>query len=83
MYKVNLHSSINGIDATSWDTLCDSGYPFLRHAFLHALDVSGCASAETGWQPLHLEVMQGDTCVLVMPLYLKSHSRGEYVLDWA
>ncbi len=83
MYKVNLHSSIDTIEASRWDALCESGYPFIRHAFLHALEASGSVSAETGWQPLHLEVMQGDTCILVMPLYLKSHSWGEYVFDWA
>ncbi|GAA0686866.1 GNAT family N-acetyltransferase [Marinobacterium maritimum] len=83
MYKVNLHSSIEGIEASRWDALCDPSYPFMRHAFLHALEASGSVSAKTGWQPLHLEVMQDNTCVLVMPLYLKSHSWGEYVFDWA
>ncbi|MBA4502024.1 GNAT family N-acetyltransferase [Marinobacterium marinum] len=85
MYKVNLHSSISEIDATRWDQLCDPGYPFLRHAFLQALEASGSVGPETGWQPLHLEVTDSQTSVLVMPLYLKRHSWGEYVFDqsWA
>ncbi len=83
MYKVNLHTRIDSIAPGHWDSLCDNGYPFMRHAFLQALEASGCVSAETGWRPLHLELMQGGTCVLVMPLYLKTHSWGEYVFDWA
>ena len=83
MYKVNLHPSIDAIDPDHWDALCDPGYPFLRHAFLLALETSRSVSPENGWQPVHLELMQDDTCVLVMPLYLKSHSWGEYVFDWA
>lgn len=83
MYKVNLHTGIDAIAAERWDSLCPAGYPFLRHAFLLALETSGSVSAKTGWQPLHLELMQDNHCVMVMPLYLKSHSWGEYVFDWA
>ncbi|GAA0784625.1 GNAT family N-acetyltransferase [Marinobacterium sediminicola] len=83
MYKVNLHTSIDGIPADRWDTLCDPEYPFLRHAFLKALETSGSVGADTGWQPLHIEVTDQDNSILVMPLYIKSHSWGEYVFDWA
>jgi predicted N-acyltransferase len=60
--------------------------PFISHAFLHALEVSGSAVARTGWQPQHLVAEREDGAVLgVVPCYLKSHSRGEYVFDrgWA
>jgi predicted N-acyltransferase len=60
--------------------------PFLSHAFLHALEISGSATARTGWLPQHLvaETAAGAT-LGVAPCYLKSHSRGEYVFDhsWA
>ncbi len=58
--------------------------PFVRHEFLHALEASGCVSAQTGWEPRHLlvEDAAGQVCGAV-PLYLKSHSYGEYVFDWA
>ncbi len=58
--------------------------PFLSWDFLEALESSGSATAQTGWQPLHLGVRSAsDELLAVMPLYLKSHSQGEYVFDHA
>ncbi|GGI76572.1 GNAT family N-acetyltransferase [Shewanella gelidii] len=57
--------------------------PFNRHHFLHALEQSGCVSAKTGWRPMHIVLKSNQHIVAVMPLYLKSHSYGEYVFDWA
>src|SRR5712691_10082551 len=60
--------------------------PFISHAFLHALEASGSAAARTGWHPQHLVAETADGRLLgVLPCYLKSHSRGEYVFDhgWA
>ena len=70
--------------AGDWNALAGSSHPFLRHEFLGALEASGCASAETGWQPCHLVLLDGkDRPSAALPLYLKSHSRGEFVFDWA
>jgi uncharacterized protein len=58
--------------------------PFVSHAFLHALEASGSAVRERGWQPLHLTLEDaGGGIIGVVPMYLKSHSRGEYVFDHA
>ncbi len=60
--------------------------PFISHAFLQALEASGSATARTGWQPQHLVAEGAEGAVVgVVPCYLKSHSRGEYVFDrgWA
>src|SRR6266700_262123 len=60
--------------------------PFISHAFLSALEASASATARTGWQPQHLVAeTEGGTVLGVVPAYLKSHSRGEYVFDagWA
>jgi predicted N-acyltransferase len=58
--------------------------PFICFDFLDAVEESGCASPRTGWGPRHLVVRGPDgRAAGVMPLYLKSHSRGEYVFDWA
>ena len=60
--------------------------PFMRHEYLAALHASGCAVPETGWTPRFITVWRaGDAPQLVAacPLYLKTHSYGEYVFDWA
>ncbi len=60
-------------------------YPFLTHRFLLALEESGSATPRTGWAPHHLVATVDGVVAGVMPLYLKSHSQGEYVFDhgWA
>jgi predicted N-acyltransferase len=55
----------------------------LSHAYLSALETSGCVSPRTGWTPRHAALWEGDTLLAAMPLYLKTHSYGEYVFDWA
>lgn len=78
-------TSLQQVPAQQWDAVCGSGYPFLRHQFLLGLETSGCTTADSGWQPCHLILRQGQRVVAVLPLYLKSHSYGEYVFDrsWA
>ncbi|HCD12545.1 MAG TPA: GNAT family N-acetyltransferase, partial [Shewanella sp.] len=77
------------IPAAEWDLcLADDGQtepdnPFCRHAFLKALEQSGSVCAVAGWQPMHLQLFCNDRRLAVMPLYLKDHSWGEYVFDWA
>ncbi|WP_110685391.1 GNAT family N-acetyltransferase [Salinicola aestuarinus] len=81
--RVDNIGSLEALDAASWNAAAGEGYPFLRHEFLAALEQTGCASVETGWQPDHLVVRRGDTVIAVLPRYAKFHSRGEYVFDWA
>ncbi|NOG31971.1 N-acetyltransferase [Halomonas sp. TBZ9] len=76
-------ASINDVAASQWDALVDADQPFLRHAYLQALEASGSVSEKTGWVPAHLVVWQGQTLVGAMPFYRKYHSYGEYVFDWA
>ena len=73
------------IDAAAWDALVPGDNPFLCHAFLDALEASKSVSDQTGWQPFHLVVEDGGRLVAAAPLYVKSHSYGEYVFDhgWA
>ena len=80
--------SISDISPDLWDSCANppgkNPYnPFLRHAFLKALEDSGSASAETGWQPFHLALEDGDKLLGVVPMYMKGHSQGEYVFDYA
>jgi predicted N-acyltransferase len=76
--------SIAQIDARSWNALAGTEQPFLRHEFLLALEESGCAVPRTGWAAKHLiiEDAQGGP-VAAMPLFRKSHSRGEFVFDFS
>ncbi len=80
---LRLAGNIAGIAAGRWDAVVPGEQPFLRHAFLSALEESGSAVPETGWQPLHLLAETGDRLEGAVPLYAKSHSRGEYVFDHA
>ena len=73
------------VPAAAWDA-CAGDHPFVAHAFLQALEESGSATAETGWLPQYLLLEDGDgRLVGAAPLYVKSHSYGEYVFDhgWA
>jgi len=83
MLSLKIHHQISEINQADWNRLCGTDYPFLRYEFLHALEATGCVGPEQGWQPLHLSVERAGEIVAVMPLYLKSHSWGEYVFDWA
>ncbi len=71
-----------------WDALLAAQAqptPFMQRAYLAALHSSGSATAKTGWQAHFLLLWQGNALIAACPLYLKSHSRGEYVFDhsWA
>ena len=82
---VEIVSSLADVDPRQWNQLA-GGNPFLRHEFLHALHESGCASEQTGWAPRYLAAFDDSDAKRLtgaMPLYVKSHSRGEYVFDWA
>ena len=73
------------VDAAEWNALDTSGHPFLQHAFLDALEATGCVGGDTGWIPAHLVVRDTRTRRLVaaVPQYLKTHSWGEFVFDWS
>lgn len=71
------------IDKRDWDQLDHRDNPFLSHAFLNALETSASVCVDSGWQPHHLGLYQGDQLVAFAPTYIKSHSHGEFVFDWA
>ena len=79
---VEVHDSLTPFAAHEWNRLAGDD-PLLRHEFLHALHETGCASARTGWAPQFLVLREQGELAGAMPLYLKTHSYGEYVFDWA
>jgi len=75
-----------GVPAATWDALVPADQPFLSHAFLLALESTGCVGAGSGWQASHAVLSGADgTWLAAMPGWRKQHSRGEYVFDqgWA
>ena len=85
--KIYTHHAIASISEHDWNSCAltpDRSYqPFIDHRFLNALELSGCVSEETGWRPFHLELKQNDDTVGLVPMYLKGHSRGEFVFDYS
>ncbi len=75
-------NSITDISPDNWNAVVNDSYPFLRHEFLAAMELSKSACSDSGWKPQHLTVYDGKNLVAVMPLYLKLHSYGEYIFDW-
>src|SRR5690348_215586 len=84
--RVRVVESLAEVPAAAWDACAGPDNPFLSHAFLEAMEASGSATDRTGWLPQHVLVEDAGRRVLAAaPLYLKSHSQGEYVFDhgWA
>jgi uncharacterized protein len=86
--QADLLNGMSEISAQDWDALaCPEGRaidPFTTHRFLAALDASGSTGKGTGWQTRPL-VLRDGAAVAALPLYVKSHSQGEYIFDhgWA
>ena len=85
-YVIRVATSPHAVDPLAWDALLAQQQhttPFMRHAYLAALHDSGCASAATGWAMHLITLYQGDALAAGCEVYLKDHSFGEYVFDWA
>jgi predicted N-acyltransferase len=85
-YVIGVHKSPVELDARAWDELLGAqshATPFMRHAYLSALHRSASACADTGWAPRFVTLHDGAVLVGAAALYLKDHSMGEYVFDWA
>ena len=78
-------SSLNLIEKSLWNRCVGNDHPFLQYEFLNALEKSGSASIKTGWQPYHYIEKENNEIIAICPLYIKSHSFGEYIFDhsWA
>jgi predicted N-acyltransferase len=85
-YVIRVFDDPAAIDALAWDALLeaqDAPTPFMRHAYLAALHRSCSAVDDTGWTPQFLLLERGTELLGAVALYLKVHSYGEYVFDWA
>ncbi len=84
-----VHPRLDQIDPTHWNALVETQFaknnPFLRHEFLSGLEAHQCVCEHTGWRPQHFALYAPDNSTLLaaMPCYIKDHSYGEYIFDWA
>ena len=81
-FEIKIIDTLDDVSATAWNALAGDD-PFLRHEFFSALHDAECVSRETGWWPHFVTLWEGRALRGALPLYLKSHSYGEYVFDWA
>ncbi|MEY3137399.1 MAG: hypothetical protein RL580_1131 [Pseudomonadota bacterium] len=81
--RIQVVERLDAIDGAQWDALDHHGYPFLRHAFLSALERTRCIGEGTGWSPRVLTVQDDRGLAGALPAWLKTHSYGEFVFDFA
>jgi len=85
-YGIRVHDHPGQIPADQWNALLaaqDCPSPFMQHAYVLAMHESASASPTSGWTARFFSLWQNDSLVAACPLYLKTHSYGEYVFDWA
>ena len=77
--------SLSEVLPQEWDNLVDPNNPFCTHAFLHTMEQSRSVGGQSGWTPCHIVLRDEESQDLMaaMPLYLKTHSYGEYIFDWS
>jgi len=87
-YRTRILTHLPELVGLGWDTLLaaspETGAVFLKSAFLAALQASGCVGRDTGWEPHFVLILdRNDRLVAGAPMWIKDHSYGEYVFDWA
>lgn len=85
-YSIEVCADPSAIDALAWNALLArqaEPTPFMRHEFLAALHACGCADEASGWAPRFVLLYRQGRLAAAAPAWLKSHSWGEYVFDWA
>ncbi len=70
------------MDRRAWNELVGADDPFVEHGFLSLLEQSGSVGPGSGWEPAHVTAWRGKRLIGALPLYLKTHSYGEYIFDW-
>ena len=81
--KLTVAHQISAVNSDQWNRLQGADNPFLRYEFLQALEQHHAVAAETGWLPQHLLLWENDQLIAAAPAYLKQHSWGEFVFDFA
>ncbi len=85
-YDIQVHHSTSQIDAAEWNQLLSAQSnptPFMKYEYLHAMEHSLSATQETGWSTRFITIHRDQVLIAACPMYLKTHSYGEFVFDWA
>lgn len=83
MLTVTVHSAYKEIAPEAWDAVVGDSSPFLEWRWLNALEESECVAMSEGWLSRPIVVRRDGQIVAAAPAYVKSHSMGEFVYDWA
>jgi len=85
-YDIQVLTSVGQISALEWNSLLKTQpnpTPFMKHEYLLAMELSESAISQTGWTPSFIALRRENELLAACPLYLKMHSYGEFVFDWA
>ena len=79
---IEVLDGVAGVARDDWNALVGEASPFLEWEWLASLEDAGCVGESCGWQPRPIVIREDDQLVAACPLYVKSHSEGEFVFDW-
>jgi predicted N-acyltransferase len=82
-FQHKIVNNIADLQAEQWDQMVDDNYPFVKHAFLEALEKHNCVGAKYGWIPTHIALFDAGRLVAALPAYEKHNNYGEFVFDQA
>ena len=82
-FDVRVLTAVNEVRPEVWDALVSPrSTPFMRHAWLQALERSASASPRAGWNPRHLTLWRGSRLIAAAPAWSKDDSDGDFSRDW-
>ncbi len=81
--RIRVATSLDEIDRDAWDALEHGPSPFLKWGFLRALELSRSIGADSGWYPFYLLAVSEAVLLGAVPVFVKSHSYGEFIFDWS
>jgi predicted N-acyltransferase len=80
--EIEMLGGVREVPAAEWNALVGDASPFLEWEWLASLEEAGCVGAKSGWAARPLVVREAGRLVAAVPLYVKTHSEGEFVFDW-
>ncbi len=83
MPTIELADGVRSVPREDWNALVDDESPFLEWEWLASLEEAGTLGAERGWLPRPLLVREDGRLMAACPVYVKGHSEGEFVFDFA